>query len=438
MSQKSGSSSTKSTLGILFLTIFLDLVGFSIIFPLFPAMLEYYLDLESGEPGFVSRLHSFLLSISGDNADPFRATVFFGGALGSLYAFIQFFASPLWGALSDKIGRRPVLLITVGGLFLSYLLWIFSARFELLLIARILGGLAAGNISVATAVVADVTTAENRSKGMALIGVAFGLGFIIGPAIGGLSSQWVLSEGSDAWFGLHPFSVPAIISAGLAAVNLLWIATKLPETLPTEGELNKEHASSPPIFQLFQIKTPGVASLILFYFFYLLAFSGMEFTLTFFAVDSFAYTPMQNGWMFVFIGVVLILCQGGLVRRLAPKLGDKKLGFSGMIIGIAGFALLAFSGGSQGIFFSALTLITIGISFVNPTLSALVSNASEAAEQGRALGIFRSAGSLARAVGPIVASILYFLGAPLWAYLFCALLGLIAAVGMKRIQIGAA
>ena len=172
----------KLSLGIVFLTIFIDLVGFSIIFPLFPAILEHY-----GQSGLLQNLTNSLDAFSeatgaGDRFTP----VLFGGILGSLYAALQFFFAPIWGSLSDQWGRRSVLLVTTLGVFGSYLLWGFAGKFFLLVLARFVGGCMSGNISVATAAVADITTKENRSKGMGIVGAAFGLGFILGPALGGI------------------------------------------------------------------------------------------------------------------------------------------------------------------------------------------------------------------------------------------------------------
>ena len=175
----------QGALGVILLTVFLDLVGFSIIFPLFPDMLEYYLDKEP-EVGIFHSLVANLESLSGLQGEDarFAATVLFGGLLGSLYSVLQFVFAPIWGALSDRHGRRQILVVTVGGTALSYLLWIMADPFWLLIASRFLGGLMSGNLSVATAAVADVTDASNRAKGMGMIGAAFGLGFVIGPGIG--------------------------------------------------------------------------------------------------------------------------------------------------------------------------------------------------------------------------------------------------------------
>ena len=182
-------------LGVIFLTLFLDLVGFSILFPLFAAMMEHYQQQDSA-------LMTLVLSWLPEGSGPVQQAALFGGLLMAFYALLQAIFSPLWGGLSDRIGRRKVLLITTLGNLVGYVLWIFANSFTLLLIARGLNGLMAGNISVATAAVADVTDAKSRTKGMALVGMAFGFGFILGPAIGGLAFEYgAIETAADAgWF----------------------------------------------------------------------------------------------------------------------------------------------------------------------------------------------------------------------------------------------
>lgn len=402
----------RSVLGVIFLTLFIDLVGFSIIFPLFPAMLDYYLAREAaGGSGLVTRLIGFLETLAGGGDNRFFVTVLFGGILGSLYSLLQFLFSPIWGSLSDRFGRRNILLVTVGGTLLSYLLWIFSASFEWLLVARLLGGLMAGNISVATAAVADTTGRSKRSGGMAIVGVAFGLGFILGPAIGGLSTWWQLvpsdlDPASLGSWGLHPFSGAAIIAAILAAINWVWVLVRFPETLPPE----KRKQAGIPVRRN-QLALRGrvpVMRVVRLYFILILAFSGMEFTLTFLAVERFAYTPMQNGMMFVFIGVILALVQGGIVRRLAPRIGEIPLIKAGLLSGLVAYLCLALSGSNTAVFYTGLAAMALCIGLASPTLQGLVSLYVNEQEQGKYLGIQRAAGSFARAIGPFLAAGLYF------------------------------
>jgi MFS family permease len=227
------------TLRLVFLTLFLDLVGFSIIFPLFPSILDFYLPQGEGTNSLLGRCIAPLATWAENSgaANPrFVTAVLFGGLLGSLYSILQFISAPLWGAYSDRVGRRRVLLLTIAGLAVSYAVWTFAASFWLFVLARVLGGIMGGNLSVATAAVADITTRKKRSAGMAIIGIAFGLGFIVGPAIGGFCASidlTVLYPQLTA-FGINPFSTPALVSLLLALVNLIWVARAFKETLPPE------------------------------------------------------------------------------------------------------------------------------------------------------------------------------------------------------------
>jgi len=413
---------SRQTLGIIFLTLFLDLVGFSIIFPLFPAMLDYYLPNGAGDGSLLGQMIAPIAALaerSGAEDPRFMTAVLFGGVLGSLYSILQFICAPLWGAYSDRVGRRKVLLITISGLALSYVAWFFAASFWVLIFARILGGAMGGNLSVATAAVADTTTREKRSSGLAIVGIAFGLGFIIGPAIGGLFAKINLIElfdGAEA-FGINPFSAPALVSLLLAIVNLVWVARRFEETLPVEKRGQKSERKGLAVFKLFQSPSAATRRTNMVYLIYMLAFSGMEFTLTFLAVERFGFTPLQNGGMFVFIGFILVLVQGGIVRRLAKPVGEKRLAIVGLASGTVAFLVLA-NAQSLGLFFVALAIMALSIGLCSPTLSALVSLYSSESEQGAALGIFRSAGSLARAIGPLSAAMLYFAYGSQSAY-FC-------------------
>jgi MFS family permease len=389
---------------VIFLTVFLDLVGFSVIFPLFPAMLEWYLPRE-GENSLIGHLVAAIERATPGSADSFLTAVLFGGILGSLYSLLQFVASPIWGRLSDRFGRRQILLFTVGGTFLSYILWIFSAPFALLVVARIIGGLMAGNIAVATAAVADVTTRETRTKGMGLIGMAFGLGFIVGPAIGGLSSVWNPLETHPALstWGLHPFSIPAAAAALLALGNWIWVWRRFPETRAAAEPSPTKEAAEPTgrrgWFTFVGLPNPAVRLAVRAYFVFLFAFSAMEFTLTFLAVERLHYNPREMTLVFLFVGFILAFTQGYFVRKYGQRCGEVNLVLGGCLAGLLGLCCLG-AASSAPLFYAGLALMGVGIGLGSPALSSLVSLYAPADQQGAYLGAFRSAGALARAVGP--------------------------------------
>lgn len=392
------------------LTAFIDLVGFSIIFPLFPQMLDHYLAAE-GAGSLLAGIVETLQSLAGDgNNATFLVTVLFGGLLGSLYSVLQFIAAPFWGALSDRIGRRPTILITLAGTALSYVGWFFAGSFGLLVAARLLGGAMAGNLSTVTAVVADVTDEKNRSKGMGMVGAAIGIGFIIGPAIGGASSFVDLTQTLPSLvpYGVNPFSMAAALAFCLSLTNLLLAVSRFPETLSeqTRGKSVSKRTANP--FRLLRgVDVPGVQRTNLVSFLFLTAFSAMEFTLVFLTVERLSYTPRNNAMMFVFVGLTIAAVQGGVLRRLAPKHGERKLVFAGLASVAPGFACVAFAHGA-GLLYLGLFLMAFGSALVIPCTSALVSRYAPEEQQGLALGIFRSVGALSRALGPIVGGALYW------------------------------
>ena len=415
------------TLRIVFLTLFLDLVGFSIIFPLFPDLLDYYIPeaYTLGSTSLLAQLIAPLYSLAelGTHSDPkFITTVLFGGILGSFYSLLQFIFAPIWGSLSDTHGRKKILLITIAGLALSYLIWGLSGNFWILIIARLIGGVMGGNLSVATAVVADVTPKQNRTSGMAIVGIAFGLGFIMGPAIGGFLGQFNLLDTypSLASIGINPFSITAFFSLLLSLINFFWVYFKFQETLPSESR-NKTQPEPFKLFSLFHHKNKQIKSLNLTYLIYMTAFSGMEFTLTFLAVDRFLFSTVQNGIMFVYIGLILVITQGLLVRRFNPILGEYKLSTFGLTSGVLAFILLSQST-EIILFFVALAFMALSIGLTSPSMSSLASLSANNQEQGEILGLFRSAGSFARTIGPLIASSMYFLLGDKVAYLLGALL----------------
>jgi MFS family permease len=413
--------SRRSTLQIVFVTLFVDLIGFSIIFPLFPGMLEYYSTQSPPSPLFATFYDALesLTGLLGVSGGSWGIIVLFGGLLGSLYSLLQFVGAPLFGALSDRVGRRPVLLVSLTGIFISYLLWFFAGSFELLVAARLLGGIMSSNISTATAIVADVTDQKERSRGMAVIGIAFGLGFVIGPAVGGISASLDLTAHYPALaaYGVNPFSMPAAIALALTAFNLVFAALRLPETRALATGPRPERSAN-PLALLRTVDYPGVTRTNLTYFLFLLAFSGMEFSLTFLAHERLGYGPTQNALMFLFVGGILVLIQGGYVRRRSNTTGPRRMTIHGLMLVVPALVLVGVAGGlqSQLVLYLGLALLAAGSAQATPCLTALASAYAPAEEQGRVLGIFRSLGALARAIGPLFAAGLYWWLGPVVAY----------------------
>jgi MFS family permease len=403
----------RSPVGIIFLTIFLDLVGFSIIFPLFPRMLQYYLPT-AGQTGWMADTVHWLQNLSG-GASQFSVEVLFAGLLGSLYSVLQFFFSPFWGRLSDRLGRRKVLLGTVAGTALSYLLWIFAGQFWMLIVARGLGGIMAGNVSVGTAAIADVTSKEKRSRGMMMVGIAFGLGFILGPALGGWLSIYDLTASypNALAYGFNPFSVCALASFALAVLNYFWVLTRFPETLPVENRAarmpvdQKTPTVSERVAAIFCYDHPAILRANFVNLFYTIAFSGMEFTLTFLAAERFHYSPRDMVKIFVFMGLVMVVAQGWLGRKYIPRWGERPSAVLGLVCGIAGFLILAVALRLR-YFYTGLAIFAVSAGLTSVCLPALVSLYSDPTAQGRHIGSARAAQALGRAIGPLFFAIIYF------------------------------
>ncbi len=407
---------------MIFLTLYIDLIGFSIFFPLGPKLLAYYIAHES-QGGLFSALIAQLESLAqAAHASQAAVAALFGGVLGSVYSLMQFVFSPVWGARSDRTGRRPVLLATIAGNAASYLILVFSGSFTLFLLSRILGGIMGGNLSVAIAAVSDVTTRENRAKGMGVVGAAFGLGFLTGPALGGITSGMNLLDrhpGLAAW-GVHPFSVPALIAFGLCLVNLVWIVLRFRETLPPErrgaGVTLRERN---PLHALFLLPDATIRRTNIVGFLIVFSFCFFETTISFFTADELGYDPHQLTWVFVFLGTVSIMTQGFLVRRVVKALGEKAMALLGVCLLAVGLVSLGLSVGvarSAPLMYGALVFCALGSGFANVGFSALISLYASAEEQGKVTGIYRSLGFLARAASPAVAGFLYFRLHGAWTY----------------------
>ena len=290
------------SLGVIFLTLYIDLIGFSIFFPLGPELLKHYLASESEGGLFATLIGQLEAFAAGAHGSEMAVAALFAGAIGSIFSFMQFLFSPIWGARSDRAGRRPVLLLTIAGNALSYLIFVFGGSFTVFLISRVLGGIMGGNLAVAIAAVSDVTSRENRAKGMGVVGAAFGLGFLTGPALGGLTAH---IDALERWpelaaWGVHRFSVPAAIAFVLCLVNLVWIVARFRETLPTDargaGATLRERN---PIHALFRLSDLTIRRTNLVGFLVVFGFAFFETTISFFTAEKLGYGPKQLMWVFV-------------------------------------------------------------------------------------------------------------------------------------------
>ena len=357
-------------MAILLLIVFIDLVGFGIVIPLLP----YY-----------------ALKFS---ASPLEVTTMM-----ACYSFAQFFASPIWGRLSDRLGRKPILLVSLGCSVLSYLWLGFADALWMLFAARLLAGAGAGNISAAQAYITDVTDEKNRAKGMGMIGASFGLGFTLGPAIGGLLG------GSDA--ASATLSYPAFAAALLSAIALVLAILILKESLAPE---NRVGATRPGRIALAQeaFARPQLRHLIILFFLTTTAFAAMESTFALWANAGFGWGPQQVGFLFFYVGIVLVLVQGGLVRVLSRSLGESRMALSGSVLLVLGLVGLPFSTDLPRLLID-MALLSAGFGILNPAVTSLVSRAAGSDERGGILGVNQSGQSLARILGPLIGG--FFFGA---------------------------
>ncbi|NDD70499.1 MFS transporter [bacterium] len=405
-------------LGLIFLTVFMDIIGFSIIIPLFPHLLNHYITTEGAQGTLIGMLSSAAEWLGGTTT--FQKTVLFGGLLSTLYSLLQFIFSPIWGSLSDRYGRRKILTITLAGNALSYFIWIFAGQFWMVVLTRLICGMMAGNIAVASAAAADVTDEKERTKGMAIVGVAIGMGFLVGPVIGGLST--VLKPIYEA----NPFSTPALIAATMAGLNFILVQLYFPETLAEKNRAQHD-SKRPSIFDLANVESGAVRHTSFANLIYQIAFTGMENTVVFLTFFLFAYSAHDNVYLFLFNGTCLIIAQG-LARLIVKKIGQRGVIMTGMIFAIIAFNLVAFIptptselpivSWGKPVFYVGMGLLSFATGLILPSVSALVSLYSSPSDQGRNLGILRSAGSLARVIGPLSAAFLYFkTGSHQWVYL---------------------
>ena len=351
----------KSLFSIL-LVVFIDLLGFSLILPLLP----YY-------------------------AETFNATKFQTGLLIAVYALMQLIGAPILGRLSDRFGRRPILLVSIFGTFLGFVLFGFATSLWMLFVARILDGITGGNLSVAQAYISDVTDAQNRAKGLGLVGAAFGIGFIIGPVTGGLLSQ-------------YGYNIPAFVAAGLALLNFIVVYAWLPESLTAEQRQQMNTQQRPAITLealLAALKRPFTGSLLITRFFFSLAFSIFQTIFSLYALAKFNLTARDTGLVLTYVGVLSVIVQGFLVGRLTARFRDDVLiafAVALMTVSLIGWAL------APSVFWLLVILTPTALSggILNTLLSSTLTKAVDPQEIGGILGLAASIESSTRIIAPIL------------------------------------
>ncbi|KAI5800273.1 major facilitator superfamily domain-containing protein [Peziza echinospora] len=377
----------KSVVRILFFSLVLDLLSFTLILPLFPRLLDFYREKTDSVA-----LNSVLASLNSYKAvfsRPISArfdVVLLGGAMGSLFSFLQAFASPIIGALSDKYGRRTALLYSMLGNIISVSLWVVAYDFPTFLASRVVGGLSEGNVQLAIAIATDVSTPQTRGSTLALVGIAFSVAFTFGPIIGAILSQRTFSTE-------NPFAVAASFSLALLVIETVFLWFKLPETRPVQ---TKKPTGPPP-------STKGLKLLSFIHFLFLFIFSGMEFSLPFMTYDLFNYTSKDNGKLLGFVGLLAATLQGSFTRRAPARIVVN----TGLASAAISFFLLARIDSQKGLYLAA-TFLAVTSANVVTGLTALTSMLGGEHSRGRMLGGFRSAGQIGRAMGPIAFCTLYW------------------------------
>uniref|UniRef100_A0A8C9Y6U0 Major facilitator superfamily domain containing 10 n=1 Tax=Sander lucioperca TaxID=283035 RepID=A0A8C9Y6U0_SANLU len=399
-SAEDGSTFSSKVINIVFITLLLDLLGFTLILPLLPSILDHYAQTGDGVYQSLQSVVDWFREAVGIPMEKKYNSVLFGGLIGSLFSLLQFLSSPVTGALSDHYGRRPLLILTTLGLMSSYAVWAVSQSFSMFLLFRVIGGICKGNVSLCTAVMADLPCPKARNRGMAMIGIAFSLGFTVGPLMG---AYFALSSRTT---GNVFYQTPALLALAFSAADLLFIWVMLPETLTKDVKVGYGNIhTGENVFPGMQ----KLRALGLVYFCYLFLFSGLEFTLSFLTHQRFHFTSMQQGKMFFFIGVIMASIQGGYARRIKP--GQHIRAVQAIILLIPAFILIGLSWNIT-MLYVGLALYSFAAAIVVPCLSTLVSDHGSANQKGTVMGILRSLGALARALGPVVSSSVYWIAGP--------------------------
>ncbi len=357
------SAKSKTPLLLIFMTVFIDLMGFGLVIPILPT--------------YAQQLH---------------ASDFMVGLLIASYSIMQFLFTPFWGRLSDRIGRRPVLLISLAASFAGYLIWGFSTSLIWLFASRIVAGFGNANIAVAQAYIADITTKENRARGMGMVGAAFGLGFVLGPALGCLLVQ-------------NGLGFVGFVAAGFSLVDLILTFFLLPE--PKErGTFGNDRFGLGVDFYIKNVTSAKLRASFLIFFISTFAFANMEATLVLLTSKLYNWGPKENGLLFVYIGILIVIVQGGMIRQLTKKYSEKKLITVGSFLVAAGLFLTPVTN-SWMVLALAMTLLSIGSGINNPCNQSIISKLAPEETVGGVLGLGQSVSTLGRIFGPIVGCALF-------------------------------
>jgi DHA1 family tetracycline resistance protein-like MFS transporter len=386
----------KAAIGFIFITLLIDVTGLGLIIPVVPKLIEQL-------------LHTTDIS----------KVALFGGLLTFSYAIMQFLFAPVLGNLSDKFGRRPILLFSLFGFGLDYVLLAFAPSIGWLFVGRVIAGITGASMTTASAYIADISTPETRAQNFGMIGAAFGLGFIVGPVIGGLLGE------------MGP-RIPFLVAAGLALLNAAYGYFVLPESLGVENRRAFDWKRANPISSLKNLsRFPAVSGLILSMFLIYVASHAVQSNWSYFNIEKFKWTPKMIGISLAAVGVLVGAVQGGLVRFINPKIGNEKSVYLGLGFYTVGLVLFGLASQSWMMFVFLIPYCLGGIS--GPGLQAIISGNVPANEQGELQGSLTSVISITSIVGPLVMSNLfayftgpiapfYFPGAPFMLAAFLMLL----------------
>lgn len=378
---------TRTAKRLIFLTICVDLLGFGIIIPILGPIGANYLPPEKAGLG--------------------------AGALMAVFSIFQMLCSPFWGRLSDRHGRRPVLLLSLLGSALSYFMFALADSYAVLLLSRILAGVCGANLTAAQAYIADVTDEKDRTAGMGLVGMAFGLGFAFGPVLGG--------GATEVWSRLFP-AAPEHMGAGLAAalicsLNFAWACFGLPESLPRErrGQVNfRRFASTRETLE--NLRHPAIGPLVALLFLVTFAFANLEVSFSIYARQVLGLDVQRIFGLFIFLGLFMAFVQGFAVRRLVRRVPEARLAVIG--IAILAFGLYLFPLHASVTYVAAvMVVVATGQGLCMPPIMALLSREAGEQRQGNVQGTGQSAAALARIVGPVFGGLAFDLGPrwPFWA-----------------------